>query len=793
MGALTKIDGDWKNVTAPYVKVAGNWKIAKSALTKIDEKWKSWFLQGGINDIGFTDFDNTAYFNSPGISRLVLQTDGKIIATGSFTKFGATSVSGIIRLNVNRSLDVDFVSNIGSGANGTIADIMIQPDGKIIVVGGFTSFNGISNPRIIRLNSDGTRDTAFATSIGSGAAFSIQDLAIQSDGKILLVGNFTTFNGTTAGRIVRLNPDGTRDTAFTTNTGTGANNDVYTVAVQPDGKIVLSGNFTAFNGTSINRIVRLNADGTADASFNANLGSGLTFLAPVITVQEDGKILLGGSFSTFNGTVVNGLVRLNADGTRDTAFTTNVGTGQTSNIRSITTQPDGKNILVGDFTTFNGATVNSLVRLNADGTRDTAFTTNAGTGADPNTTIWDAVVQPDGKIVLGGSFTTFNLKGHTRIVSLNSDGSVNSDFLPILGLTSFPNSIKIQPDGKIIIVGSFTFFNNTPVNGIVRLNLDGNIDSGFTINTGTGSVSINQIAIQSDAKIVLVGNFTTFNGSSAIRIVRLNPDGTRDTAFTTNVGTGLSSQSALAIAIQPDGKIIVGGGFTSFAGTTVNRIVRLNADGTRDTAFTTNTGTGANQNVSTIAIQPDGKIILGGNFTTFNGATVNRIVRLNADGTRDTAFTTNTGTGLPSIVDSMNLQLDGKIILGGGFTTFNGTTVGRIVRLNPDGTRDTAFTTNTGTGANFAVREILVQSNNKIILSGVISTFNGATTGNVVRLNPDGTRDTAFTTNTGTGASGLVQRMSLQPDGKIVIGGEFSLFNNIIRNRIARIGGDIAE
>ena len=371
--------------------------------------------------------------------------------------------------------------------------------------------------------------------------------------------------------------DGVRDTAFTNNTGTAANETVRSVAVQPDGKILLGGDFsfTTWNGVTVNRIVRLNSNGTRDTAFTTNTGTAANSSVELISVQPDGKILVGGQFTTWNGVTVNRIVRLNSDGTRDTAFTTNAGTAANGTVWSIAVQPDGKILVGGGFTTWNGATVNRIVRLNSNGTRDTAFTNNAGTAA--NSLVFSIAVQPDGKILVGGEFTTWN---------------------------------------------------------------------GVTVN----------------------------------RIVRLNSNGTRDTAFTNNTGTAANG-FVRPIAVQPDGKILVGGGFTTWNGVTVNRIVRLNSDGTRDTAFTTNTGTAANGAVQSIAVQSDGKILVGGGFTTWNGATVNRIVRLNSNGTRDTAFTNNTGAGANLFVTSIVVQSDDKILVGGGFTTWNGTTVNRIVRL----------------------------------------------------------------------------------------------------------------
>jgi uncharacterized delta-60 repeat protein len=388
----------------------------------------------------------------------------------------------------------------------------------------------------------------------------------------------------------------------------------------------------------------------------------------------------------------------------------------------------------GDFGFFNGATVNNIVRLNSDGTRDT---TNTGTAFNGN--VFSIAIQSDGKIVVGGLFTTFN------------------------GAT---------------------------VNRIVRLNSDGTIDTAFTTNTGTAfnSLFVYSVAIQSDGKIVVGGWFTTFNGATVNRIVRLNADGTRDTAFTTNTGTAFNS-TVYSIAIQSDGKIICGGAFTSFNGVTVNRIVRLNSDGTIDTAFTANTNTDyLNNSIYSIAIQSDGKIICGGDFTTFE--TFRYIVRLNTDGTRDTAFTTNTGTAFNSQINEIAIQSDGKIVCGGSFTTFNGVTVNRIVRLNADGTRDTAFTTNTGTAFNSTVESIAIQSDGKLVIGGSFTTFNGVTVNRIVRLNSDGTRDTAFTTNTGTAFDSFVLPIAVQSDGKIVCGGGFLGYNNINRNRLARIGGE---
>ena len=362
------------------------------------------------------------------------------------------------------------------------------------------------------------------------------------------------------------------------------------------------------------------------------------------------------------------------------------------------------------------------------------------------------------------------------------------------GANDYIVSAVAQPDEKILLGGNFTTFSGTTVNHIVRLNKNGTIDAAFTTNTGTGANNIvRAIAIQSDGKIIIGGGFTTFNGTTVNRIVRLNSDGTRDTAFTTNTGTGIGTFGGVInnVAIQSDGKIVIGGNFTSFNGTTVNHIARLNSDGSLDTAFNTNTGTGGDFAVQSIAIQSNQKIVIGGVFTTFNETTVNSIARLNSDGSLDTAFNTNTGTGTNGSVKAIVIQTDGQIVVGGTFTTFNGTTVNRIARLSSDGVRDTTFTTNTGTGANNAVSAIAIQSDAKIVVGGDFSTFNGTTVNGIARLSSVGVRDTTFTTNAIGGADpALVNTIFIQADSQILLGGNFDNFSDTNYSKIARLKSD---
>jgi uncharacterized delta-60 repeat protein/uncharacterized repeat protein (TIGR02059 family) len=377
--------------------------------------------------------------------------------------------------------------------------------------------------------------------------------------------------------------------------------------------------------------------------------------------------------------------RVTAD---DGSFYSNLGTGFNNQVNSISIQSDGKILVGGRFTTFDGNTRNRLVRLNSDGTEDTDFYTNLGSGFDDG--ISTISIQSDGKILVGGSFNTFDGNTRSRLVRLNSDGTEDTDFYTSLG-SGFDdqlNSISIQSDGKILVGGSFTDFDGNTRNYLIRLNSDGTEDLSFSTNFGTGfGIRVNSISIQSDGKILVGGRFTTLDGNTRNHLVRLNSDGTEDTSFYSNLGTGFGIELYNTL-VQSDGKILVVGSFTSFNDSSRNRLVRLNSDGTEDTSFYTNLGSGFNAAVSAISIQSDGKILVGGYYNGFNSNTRNLLVRLNSNGTEDTAFYASLGSGfnvngLNSAVFTTSIQNDGKILVGGSFTSLDGNTRNSIVRLGP--------------------------------------------------------------------------------------------------------------
>lgn len=726
--------------------------------------------QPGSNDPSFNPGDS-GFGKGDGfdflVSSVALQPDGKIVAGGGFTSFNGMPRNGIARLDASGLLDVTF--NPGAGFNNYVTSITLQPDGKVLVLGNFTSFNGTTRNWIARLHTDGSLDTSFDP--GAGFNGNVYSIAIQPDGKIVAGGYFTAFYGTACNRIVRLNADGSFDATF--NPGTGFNNAVNSIVLQPDGKMVVVGGFTSFNGTTRNHTIRLNADGSLDTTFGS--GAGLNGYVYSSALQPDGKVVLAGDFTSFDGTTRNGIVRLNSDGSLDAAF--NPGTAFDNDVRSIALYPDGKILTVGWFTSFNGMILNRIARLNANGSLDITYL-----GAELNGYVYSAALQPDGKIIVGGEFIYSNGTAPNRLARLNADGWSDALFNPGTGFDKSVRSTILQPDGKIVVVGEFAFLNGTTRNGIARLNTDGSLDTTFSPGTGFDSY-VYSIALQPDGKIIAGGSFTSFNGTICKRIARLNADGSLDNTF--NPGTGFDN-TVSAIALQSDGKIVVGGWFTTVNGTTRSRLARLNADGSLNSTF--HPGTVFNQRVNSIALQPDGKMLVGGWFMPFSGVSRNNIVRLNADGSLDATF--NPGTGTNNEIYYLALQSDGKIVAGGAFSSFNGVSRNNIVRLNADGSLDVSF--DTGTGVGYFVTSIVLQPNGKILVGGSLNSYSGTARNGIARLNTDGSLDPTF--DPGTGFNDVVRSIALQPDGKIVAGGGFTSFNGIGRNRVARLfGGGISS
>jgi uncharacterized delta-60 repeat protein len=337
----------------------GGGVLGNALFVFLQENSAIWQLQStGVVEPAFTAVGTSGPSDSGGTQSVIVQNDGSILLGGSFGYVGSTAGrGGIARVTSTGALDptFNFDSNTNTTRNGADSEVLcmaVQKDGMILIGGIFTHVNGVPANHIARLKADGSLDPNFNLALG-GADDTVWTVAVDSNGKIVIGGDFLSVNGSLVGatgvnRIARLNSNGSLDSTFNASGATrGCNASVKCVAVQADGNLVISGDFTSVNGTTANHLARLNSTGSLDPGFNLALG-GLNGGAESIAIQADGKLVLGGFFTSVNGTSgIRGCTRLNLNGTTDTSFLHTDPTGATAHyINSVTLQTDGK-VLVG--------------------------------------------------------------------------------------------------------------------------------------------------------------------------------------------------------------------------------------------------------------------------------------------------------------------------------------------------------------------------------------------------------------------------------------------------------------
>ena len=367
----------------------------------------------------------------------------------------------------------------------------------------------------VTLREPGQRLTSFLADFFNTT---VKAIARLSNGSILIGGNITS--GIT-GNIARLNADGTNDSTFLK--GTGFNGEVRSIVVQSDGRILVGGAFTSYGATACNRLVRLNSDGTVDNTFVTAIGTGADATVNVIAIEATGKILAGGDFSNFSGAAMEGLVRLTSAGSRDTVSPLSLPfvTSFDSRITALIAQDDAKIMVVGSFYGPAIATGfrSGIARLTSTGARDATFDPDAGlhfSGSIGTLGNADTIVrQTDGKYVVGGFFTAFDENPAPCIARVNSNGSFDNSFVP----PTFNSSIKsllVQPSGTIIVAGTFT----SPVNGLERLLANGSVDSTFQQGTGP-SGTLYSLAADTGGAFWAGGNFFNYDGVSVWPVVKV--------------------------------------------------------------------------------------------------------------------------------------------------------------------------------------------------------------------------------------------------------------------------------
>lgn len=725
-----------------------------------------------------------SYFVENEVSKCAVTIDNKILIIEK---------GKLIRLN-NNLLDTSF--NAGnSGFNAYVNDFVEQSDGKLIVVGNFTKYNNVVASKIIRLNIDGTQDTTFnAGNIGFSYSTTdfglVSQIALQTDGKILITPNGFggSYNGISIKSLMRLNFNGTLDSSF------GLDNsisDAENFCIQNDGKILVSEYNYNFK--------RINNNGTIDFDFNFGVANGRIVKS---IAHTDGKITIVGNFTNYNNIAINGFLRLNADGTIDNTF--NVGTGIYSGNSSgslsgfsnnIIAQPDGKILLMGAFEGYNGVSRKGFARINTNGSLDLSF--NVGTGF--NYPVNNAYFFANNKILIVGRFTKYNEQAVNYITKLNTDGLRDLSYNNIcVGFDGQIKTTALQADGKILVSGDFNSYNGITKPKIIRLNVNGNIDNTFNIDSvlalldfydNTHLSSINTIVVQPNGKILLGGEFYSYSTSNPIfRIIRLNSDGTIDNSFSsgTNFNAGFNN-TVNKIAFLANGKILIGGNFNRYNNVGCSSLVRLNADGSLDNTFLSAHIGNSNGNdyIRDIVVQNDEKILLLGNFKSYLSSSTPNLIRLNPNGSRDTTFNVSLNLSVTAY-GNIFLQQNSKIILSNVYSNPNA--ISGSVRLNTDGTLDSSFTTDYNVTG--------IQADDKMFIDG----FNNGSPFNLLisnyrRINSDGTPDYTFATTPNSYAN-----IKVLPNGRLLAYNFAETINNVIapnfyrgvptRNLIRLVGQD---
>jgi uncharacterized delta-60 repeat protein len=531
------------------------------------------------------------------IFNMAQQSDGKWVIVGAFRK-AYDSISKtwftrhhIARFNVDRSLDTGYYDVGNGGANGNVTQVSpmsVSPvDDRMILIGNFDAWNGAPCGYIMRLTTTGGVDPTFTP--GSGAGNRIMRLDWNSDGSGgMIYGYLRYYNGQPRGGIAGLNEDGSLNNSFANVTAmAGSAGTVNSLAMQSDGKILIGGNFNGVGGKYRGGIARLNPNGSLDYSFKG----GVDGLVRSVAVQADGKILVGGEFGQCQGYACTSLARLNPDSSLDTAFKPAVvnGASAMSWLKQVVPLANGKMMITGDFYSPHGGY--AVARLNSDGTKDPDF--DSSQVYIPGTSWFDChrlVVAGDNYVIAGGWDTDTVMGGGGYLARLTSSGALDTTFGPgthVQTMDGHVFDLFLQPDGKIVASGMFSHIIDGSVarSGIARFSANGLVDGTFTpslpLAGGANTLSISGMAGQPNGKILIRENFFNVSGYNAnyisTQVARLNSNGSLDSNFT--LGTPPNWWSNLfdstSILRLPNGKALIGGNFSQYNGTAAWSLVRI--------------------------------------------------------------------------------------------------------------------------------------------------------------------------------------------------------------------------
>ncbi|MCI0537398.1 MAG: immunoglobulin domain-containing protein [Verrucomicrobiales bacterium] len=742
------------------------------------------------------------------ISAMVIQSDGKIVIGGNFTKYNGVPRLQLARIHSDGSLDSTFVPR--RGLAGPVTFLGLESDGALLVGGTLWDIGGQTRVEFRWLQSDGSENASRPAREIDGMM-----LALQPDGKWIV-------RASREG-IIRLNADSSRDEAFAVPAIPWPPT-LSTAGVQADGKIVFPGDPTTVGGASL---VRVNADGSVDAAFQAESSqTGWDSIVP----QPDGSILAVTAGRVF---------RFNCDGSSDPAY--DIPLFVSPSAVHVALDQQERIFVSGGFEQINGIPRHKVARLFPgeplplpplitaapraqklkSGQTLTLSVAAEGVSCgryqwyfngQPLTTMTNRVLllpnlfPPSAgnySVSVGNNWGTVT----SRVARIevepppSTPGSLDLTFAPTIDFKGLIRSLSADRDGNLVVVGDWY----APT-GIVplwrRFHQGGQVDSSFHADSSLaavwGSAFIETIAVQSDGKLLFGGIFTKVNDHDQGGILRLNTDGTFDDSFQPGSGPSVHDQFNQfnccpfvdTILPLPDGKILVGGLFDTFAGEPRKGLARLNNDGSLDPTFTIGadvTETLETQQARVRALVPDesGAVFVGGYFHFFGGVARNHLARLLPDGSVDPNFAPK--TDFAGWVQKLFVEADGRLLIGGNLQFAPDGSVRSVARLGADGRLDSGIST----PPFFDFRLLALDSAGRMI--GAATSYESSTgtyVASIVRLLRDGQVDATLKTR--LSHNGVNAALAL-PNGDIVIAGDFTTVNDVPRAMLARLHGGSAE
>ena len=626
-----------------------------------------------------------------------------------------------------QNLDLDF--NPSFNLPSSITSVIELDDGRLIIGGGFTNINGSRQNSIAFLNSDGSLDEN--TNLGQGLKGVIIEMLLTSDGKIIVGGSFSSYQGDPINNIVKINPNGTVDTTF--KMGVGFDNIVYDMIELSDGGFLISGAFKNYNGTPVNRLAKLSSNGELDTTFNqgqTGLEMGVSLTRPLVKIGPN-RILFGiGDFSTYNGIMepiisIDENGRVNDDfhfeggdetilGIQDMVLRSNnqvsvltISTntqlinislqGAISNIiqrensfspsvRTISEEDEFGNIYFGGGANFSGGgsghPFNPIYQYRLSGQFSRQHT---GGGAD-NVISFIHVLR-DNSVLISGPFKQIQFVDKLGIAKLEGENLDNSFEAKILNRGT-ATGIAFQADGKILVSGAFFDVNGNVIKHIARIFADGSYDESFQQDIIIDKFPIVDMTLQADDKLIVGTSVDRGNDRS---IHRLNPDGSTDESFNFPTTELRISGSVFShINSLPNGRIVATGRTIPImpipVGEQRNGILWINRDGSIDRDFT-NAFTA--DNIDEVLSCSDSSMLITGNAISFLGSPFSDIIKLTAQEELDDNFALLSFRANDRVGDiqEIDVETNGNILVGGMFDTLNNIPVSNsFISLLPNGT-----------------------------------------------------------------------------------------------------------